>query len=364
MPPRTATHHAGSLACHRAATARVYAAATKALNAAFKGPGTARLRRDARAPRRNRRGGARQLAARETPQPRARRRRARKRLRVGCRTVRRIFVHANDGERSRRLVPRGTRDKRERRALQPPRRDARRFFQILRRAASRRVRRVYALDVRARARAAVARARDHQQIVTTLRGLRAPAVAVVAVRANERQETRRGRRARSTVVFRLNAERFAEARDDVHVAALGRRGERRAVRGPRERHDAVVFKMFFSRGARDGRRARRRRGPRREEPLEIVLVAEGAHDAAHRDRQLRAPRGGGEDRAAPVLVRADGRGRARELQRRARGAHRQTPGTARGASRETHRGARCVGTFHDEPIRRGRGTLFGARFFR
>jgi len=279
-----------------------------------------------------------------------------------------VFVHAHDGERSRRLVPRGTRDERERRALQPPRRDARRFLQMIRFfrfSASRRVRRVYALDVRARARAAVARARDHQQIV------KPPAVAVVAFRANERQETRHRRRARLSVVFRLNAERLAEARDDVHVAALGRRGERGPVRGPRERHDAVVFVFkttvrfvfFFSRGARDGRRARRR-GPRREEPLEIVLVAEGAHDAAHRDRQLRAPRGGGEDRVAPVLVRADGRGRARELQRRARGAHRQTPGTARGASRETHRGARCVGTFHDEPIRRGRGTLFGARFFR
>jgi hypothetical protein len=100
-----------------------------------------------------------------------------------------------------------------------------------------------------------------------------------------------------------------------------------------------------------------------EEPLEIVLVAERAHDAAHRHRQLGAPRGGGEDGAARRIVRADGRGRAREFQRRARGADSQTPGAARGASREAHREPRFGGIFDDQPIRRGRGTLFGARFF-
>jgi len=91
--------------------------------------------------------------------------------------------------------------------------------------------------------------------------------------------------------------------------------------------------------------------------------ATAAPAAPPRAREPRAPRGDGEERATRVLVRAEGCRRARELQRRARGADSQTPGAARGASREAHREPRFGRIFDDQPIRRGRGTLFGARFF-
>lgn len=110
------------------------------------------------------------------------------------------------------------------------------------------------------------------------------------------------------------------------VARTDEDGEGGAVGGPGETGDAREggVGVGAGEGALEGA----------EEALEVVLVAEGADDATGRDRELGAARGGGEEWAGGVVVRADGARRSRADRGReeaARGERRAAGETKRAA---------------------------------
>ena len=96
----------------------------------------------------------------------------------------------------------------------------------------------------------------------------------------------------------------ADAGDDADVSAQRRDGERGSVGGPREARDDASASATSARlgGIRGDHLVRA------EEALEVVLVAERAHDAAGRDRELGAA--GGRREEGPRRGRAGGGTRA------------------------------------------------------